>query len=53
MMGRKMLVPIEKRIHQASGREYFTYGGIIIIIVGNFQQLLPVGDKTMNTEGNA
>ena len=53
MMGRKMLVQIEQILRQASGREDLLYSGFIVIIVGYFQQIPPVGDKPMYTEGNA
>ena len=52
MMVRKMLVQFEKRSRQASGREDLPYGGFIVIIVGYFKQIPPVGDKWMYTEGN-
>ena len=51
-MGRNMLVQIEKISRQASGREDLPYGGFIVILVGYFQQLPLVGDKTIYTEGN-
>ena len=52
MMGIKMLVQIEKRLRQDSGREYLSYGAFIVILVGDFQQLPPAGDKPMYNEGN-
>ena len=48
-----MLVKIEKRLRQASEREDLPYGRFIVILVGYFQQLSPVGDKPMYTEGNS
>ena len=48
-----MLVQIEKRLRQASGREDPPYGGFIVIIVGYFQQIPPVGDKLMYNEVNS
>ena len=53
MMGRNMLFQIEKRLRQDSGREDLPCGGSIVILVGYFQQLPPVGDKSMYTEVNA
>ena len=38
--------------NQDYGREDLPYVGFIVIIVGYFQQLLPICDKTMYTEGN-
>ena len=52
MMGGNMLVKIEKRLRQASGQEDLSYGGFIVILVGDFQPLPHVGDKMMYTEGN-
>ena len=52
-MGRKMLVQIEKILRQVSVKEDLPYGGFIVIIVVDFQQLPPVGDKTMHNEVNA
>ena len=48
-----MSVQIEKILRQASGQEDLPYGGFIVILVGDFQQLPPVGDKPMYTEGNS
>ena len=48
-----MLVQTEKRLRQASRRDELPYGGFIVIILGDFQQLPPVGDKPMYNEGNA
>ena len=48
-----MLAQIEKRSRQDYGREDLPYGGFIIIILGDFQQLPPVGDKKMYSEVNA
>ena len=44
---------MEKRLRQASGQEDLPYGVFIVILVGYFQQLPPVGDKPMYTEENA
>ena len=52
MIGRKMLVQIEKNVYHASGQEDLPYCRFIVILVGDFQQLPPVGDKLMYTEGN-
>ena len=52
-MGGNMLVQIEKILRKAYGQEDLPYGGFIVIIVGGFQLLPPVGDKPMYTEGNA
>ena len=52
-MVRKMLGQIKKILRQTSGQEDLPYSGFIVILVGNFQQLPPVGDKPMYTEGNA
>ena len=52
MMGINMLVQIEKRLRQASGREDLPYGGFFVILLWDSQQLPPVGDKMMYTEGN-
>ena len=48
-----MLGQIKKILRQTSGQEDLPYSGFIVILVGNFQQLPPVGDKPMYTEGNA
>ena len=39
-------------LRQDSRRQELLYSGFIVIIVRCFQQLPPVGDKTMYTEGN-
>ena len=36
-----------------SGQEDLPHGEFIVIFMGYFQQLRPVGDKPMYTEGNA
>ena len=48
-----MLVQIEKILRQASGQEDLPYGEFIVIFVGDFQQLPPVGNKPIPTEINA
>ena len=52
MMGRNMLVHIERRLRQVSGREDLPHGVFIVIFVGDSQQLPPVVYKSMYTEGN-
>ena len=53
-MPRRLSIPLQNasEANQASGREDLPYGGFIVILVGDFQQLPPVGDKPMYTEGN-
>ena len=47
MMGKKMINMIDKRLRQASGKYDIPFGGFLIILVGDFQQLPPVGDKAI------
>ena len=46
-----MLYFIDQRLCQASGKQDEIFGGFIIIFVGDFQQLPPVGDIPLYEEG--
>ena len=44
MLGKKMLMYIDKRLKEGSGKQDEPFGGFNIIFVGDFQQLPPIGD---------
>ena len=47
MIGQKMLAWADKRLRQASGKLDITFGGFSIVLIGDFGQLPPVGDKPL------
>ena len=42
-----MIDMIDKRLRQASTTYYIPFGGVLVMLVGNFQQLTTVSDATM------
>ena len=47
MTGQKMLAWFDKRLRQASGKLDITFGGFSIVLIRDFGQLPPVGDKPL------
>ena len=45
MLGQRTLAWVDKRLRQATGKLHEHLGGISIMLLGDFAQLLPVGDK--------
>ena len=45
MLGQRTLAWVDKRIQQATGKLYKPLGGISLMLLGDFAQLPPVGDK--------
>ena len=47
MMGKRMLINIDRRLREASGKNDKPFGDYYVIFVGDFQQLPPVGDQAV------
>ena len=47
MMGHRMMAMVDKRLRQATGLLHIPLGGISVILLGDFGQLPPVGDKPL------
>jgi len=47
MMGQKMICYIDRRLREISGKGNEPFGGYWVILVGDFQQLPPAGDKAL------
>ena len=47
MMGHRMMAMVDKRLRQATGLLHIPLGGISVILLGDFGQLPPVGDKQL------
>ena len=47
MIGQKMLAWVDKRLRQASVKLDIPFGGFSIVLIGDFGQLPPVGDKPL------
>ena len=45
MLGQRTLAWVDKRLRQATGKLNEPLGGISVMLLGDFAQLLPVGDK--------
>ena len=45
MLGQRTLAWVDKRLRQATGKLNDPLGGISVMLLGDFAQLLPVGDK--------
>ena len=45
MLGQRTLAWVDKRLRQATGKLHEPLGGILVIILGDFAQLPPVGDR--------
>jgi ATP-dependent DNA helicase PIF1 len=52
MIGHKMLSWLDNRLHAGTGNEDTSFGGMSVILMGDFGQLPPVGDKPMYVSGN-
>ena len=50
MMGGRVLYFIDKCLCQASGKQDVRFGGLIMMFVGDFQKLPPVGDSPLYEE---
>ena len=46
-MGKKMIYYIDQRLRELSDKANEPFGGYWVVFVGDFQQLPPVGDKSM------
>ncbi len=47
MMGLRMMAWVDKRLRQATGQLDVPLGGVSVILLGDFAQLPPVGDKPL------
>ena len=47
MVGQHLFNKINKRLKQATGREDLPFGGITMIIMGDWNQLPPIGDSSL------
>ena len=45
LLGQRTLAWVDKRLRQATGKLNDPLGGISVMLLGDFAQLLPVGDK--------
>ena len=45
LLGQRTLTWVDKRLRQATGKLKDPLGGISVMLLGDFAQLLPVGDK--------
>ena len=52
MIGHKMLSSMDNRLRAGTGKEDIPFGGMSVILMGDFGQLPPVGDKPMYVTGN-
>ncbi|XP_028418786.1 uncharacterized protein LOC114544315 isoform X2 [Dendronephthya gigantea] len=52
MIGHQMLSWLDNRLRAGTGKEDIPFGGMSIILMGDFGQLPPVGDKPMYIAGN-
>ena len=52
MIGHKMLSWFDNRLQSGTGHQDVPFGGMSIILMGDFGQLPPVGDKPIYTPGN-
>ena len=50
MMGLRMFAWVDKRLRQATGKLDSPFGGLSIILIGDFGQLPPVGDKPLYSQ---
>ena len=52
MMGKKMIYFIDQCLYQSFGKMYKPFGCFCLILVGDFQQLPPVGNKPLYEVGS-
>ncbi|XP_028413092.1 ATP-dependent DNA helicase pfh1-like [Dendronephthya gigantea] len=52
MIGHKMLSWLDNRLRAGTGKEDVPFGGMSVILMGDFGQLPPVGDRPMYIAGN-
>ena len=52
MIGHKMLSSLDNRLRAGTGNQDIPFGGMSVILMGDFGQLPPVGDKPMYVTGN-
>ena len=52
MIGHKMLSWLDNRLRAGTGRQDIPFGGMSIILMGDFKQLPPVGDRPMYISGS-
>ena len=50
MLGQRLLFWVDRRLRQATGNLNVCLGGLSVIMIGDFGQLPPVGDKPLYTE---
>ena len=48
MLGQRTPAWVDKRLRRATGKRNDPLGGISVMLLGDFAQLLPVGDKPIN-----
>ena len=48
MLGQRTPAWVDKRLRRATGKRNDPLGGISVMLLGDFVQLLPVGDKPIN-----
>ena len=47
MLGQRMMAWVDKRLRQATGQLDIPFGGVSVILFGDFAQLPPVGDRPL------
>ena len=52
MIGHKMLSSLDNRLRAGTGKVDIPFGGMSVILMGDFGQLPPVGDRPMYVSGN-
>jgi hypothetical protein len=52
MIGHKMLSSLDNRLRAGTGKQDIPFGGMSVILMGDFGQLPPVGDKPMYVTGS-
>ena len=52
MIGHKMLSSLDNRLRAGTGKVDIPFGGMSVILMGDFGQLPPVGDRPMYVPGN-
>ena len=52
MIGHKMLSSLDNRLRAGTGKADIPFGGMSVILMGDFGQLPPVGNRPMYVSGN-